>query len=457
MQNLPLQNLPLEERNFLTFFNNVSTLRLGITYPIFIISRIPVWFLIFVLFFNYGSISFEFLTISLAAIFVARSYIEHLITNKNIGYFLVSRLFRFILEIFLISIILFGYGNFIFHIEKPSSMDILLVFAALALPLLIKWNTNQSPWLGYHLKAIPLFVVTALWYVIALSQMPIYIKLFAFILIQVTELYNLVYESHIGNIEIKNQEKGLIRFIPNIFRSKKYKLKKDSSKLYNKTAFETISSTINNDKTTFNERSKNLSEHVLLNNKEEIGNTAFLGINKNKITKKVNVADQSLYMSKVSDSINADLVRKINSSILTNQNNKNIENTATNINLTQNMLDSNIIKSQTHKELDNNSNILLDNNGDSKNSDFTNDIINISEKLNDINNKISNINNMDMDSDNNTDSNSSILNKYSIFDVDYNLSNNNDEKTLNNIKNHEKDNSDESKNIDDTNNNETNK
>lgn len=399
-----MHSLPLEEKNFKTFIDNISPLKLAILYPIFIISRVPVWFVILFMYLRYNSISFTSLVLILSVIFVSRSYLEHLITEKKVSYFLISRVLRFIIEVAILTVVIYAYGNFIFNIEKIKAMDILFLFASLTIPVLLKWNVGQNPWFGYHLKALPLLVITYLWILISLSTIPFYIKIFAFFLIQMTELYNLIYEDHIGNKVIDfDKAKGINRLVPNIFRSKKNRIVKDENNLFKTTSFETINKVLFNKNNTKNNNSTNynkISRVYNITSNMSTKNTSNSSTNISLLS----VPNQFISFNIASESIDADLVR----SICTNINNyrkHKIDNTnkATDIILNQAMLSSsfcssssltgNVQMNEVNKEITNTQNNLIVNTEES-----------IFEKPSD------------------KDNSNSILNEYSIFNVDYNLS-----------------------------------
>lgn len=166
----------------------------------FLISRIPVWFVLFSSVLYTGSLNISQGLFIIFTVLVCRTFVEsEMAGGKNaFTFFAVLRILRgmyaLIIYFFIILVLIY-----LFNPNNSDSFGKITVLLSLtALPFLLRSNSSKSYNYCYINNGYIKYIVTFLWFYLGFLPDNIAMNIVTIILIYVLEFYNLIYKKPLG-------------------------------------------------------------------------------------------------------------------------------------------------------------------------------------------------------------------------------------------------------------------
>lgn len=166
----------------------------------FLISRIPLWFVLFAGVLYIGSINIIQGLFIMAAILICRTFVEAEMAGgeKAFSFFAVLRLLRgaAVIIIYFFTVLVIIY---LFHPENNDTFGKITVFISfILLPFLLKSRSNTYYQYGYYTERKLSLAISFLWFYLGFIPDTPMVNIILIIMIYALEFYNLIYKKPLG-------------------------------------------------------------------------------------------------------------------------------------------------------------------------------------------------------------------------------------------------------------------
>ncbi len=166
----------------------------------FLISRIPLWFVLFSAVLYTGSINIIQGLFIMAAILICRTFVESEMAGgeKAFSFFAILRILRGAYAV-VIYFVIVGFLIYVFHPENNDTFGKITIFLSLIIiPFLIKSKSNITYHHGYYTGRLLSCIITFLWFYLGFLPDTFMMNIIIILLIYTLEFYNLIYKKPLG-------------------------------------------------------------------------------------------------------------------------------------------------------------------------------------------------------------------------------------------------------------------
>lgn len=178
----------------------------------FLISRIPLWFVLFAAVLYIGSVNIAQGLLIITAILICRTFVEsEMAGGKNaFSFFAILRILRGVYALIIYFFIIFVFT----YLLNPNNTDnfgkIAVILSLAVLPFLLKSNSNTIYQKGYANTGYIKYVVTFLWFYLGFLPDTLFMNIAIILLIYVLEFYNFIYKKPLGHMPNQSSMQALI-------------------------------------------------------------------------------------------------------------------------------------------------------------------------------------------------------------------------------------------------------
>lgn len=166
----------------------------------FLISRIPVWFVLFSSVLYTGSLNLLQGLFMICVILTCRTFVESELAGgeKTFSFFAIRRVLRGAYAVIIYFFIVFV----MLYLFNPNNSDtfgkVTVLLSLIALPLIYRTKSRNVYQYGYSSTGIIKYIVTFLWFYLGFLPDTLIMSIIIITLIYVLEFYNLIYKKPLG-------------------------------------------------------------------------------------------------------------------------------------------------------------------------------------------------------------------------------------------------------------------